>query len=78
MIIDHHEAARRVEVLGEGTQAQRRAALVERLKRELRERFNYLPERSRMWRPAAVLCRCYSAGVHCGELVSIGVKSEAD
>lgn len=52
---DHHETSRRVEVLGEGTQAQRRAAIVERLKRELRARFNYLPERSRMWRPAAVI-----------------------
>lgn len=54
-MIDHHETARRVEVLGEGTQAQRRAAIVERLKRELRERFNYLPTRARMWRPAGVV-----------------------
>ncbi len=54
-MIDHHEAARRIEVLGEGTQAQRREALVARLKRELQERFNYLPTRTRMWRPAGVI-----------------------
>lgn len=54
-MIDYHTQSRRVEVLGEGTQAQRREALVERLKRELRERFNYLPERPRMWRPAPVI-----------------------
>lgn len=54
-MIDYHETARRVEVLGEGTQAQRREAIVARLKRELRERYNYLPERPRMWRPAGVI-----------------------
>lgn len=47
-MIDYHTQSRRVEVLGEGTQAQRREALVARLKRELQERFNYLPTRTRI------------------------------
>lgn len=61
-LIDHHTEARRVEVLGEGTERERRAALVARLKRELQERFNYLPERPRMWSPAKVVCETGAGG----------------
>lgn len=54
-MIDYHETARQVEVLGKGTQAQRREALIVRLKRELQERFNYLPTRPRMWKAASLV-----------------------
>jgi hypothetical protein len=53
-MLDHHEIGRQVEVLGQGTQADRRAALVARLREELRRRDNYLPESSRPWRAASI------------------------
>lgn len=54
-MIDHHEDARRVELLGGGTQAERRAAIVAQIRRELESRGNYLPTRAKMWKAAPVI-----------------------
>ncbi len=54
-MIDHHESARQVEVLGSGTEAERRHARVARLRAELRRRGAYLLESRRPWQPAATI-----------------------
>jgi hypothetical protein len=53
-MLDHYESERQSSVLGLGTQAERRQALVARLREELRRRDNYLPESSRPWRAASI------------------------